>query len=222
MAYSDRTYVGTGPGPGPEWVTVYYVKSSHCDLCGNLNGSYTLAMYWSWSWSRSHSHISSVWKSHHSGSRQSHPIHQVWTCPYPSLSPRCGPPRSQADRQTAAQCEYTLIFKPGIVVHPGPKQTAKQQHSVNTPLPLSLGLWSTQFPRRPPNSRTVPLEQKLSAAANRRTPSSKKTRYRPTANCHMRSPWKVTNIKECSHGRKATPIQASKRDFHCLWYFIAI
>ena len=22
MAYSDRTYVGTGPGPGPEWVTI--------------------------------------------------------------------------------------------------------------------------------------------------------------------------------------------------------
>ena len=127
MAYSDRTYVGTGPGPGPEWVTVYYVKSSHCDLCGNLNGSYTLAMYWSWSWSRSHSHISSVWKSHHSGSRQSHPIHQVWTCPYPSLSLRCGPPRSQADRQTAAQCEHTPTFKPGVVVHPVPKETTKQQ-----------------------------------------------------------------------------------------------
>ena len=35
MAYSDRTYVGTGP----EWVTVYYVKPSHCNLCGKLNGS---------------------------------------------------------------------------------------------------------------------------------------------------------------------------------------
>ena len=38
MVYSDRTYVGTGP----EWVTVFYVKPSHCNLCGNLNGSYTL------------------------------------------------------------------------------------------------------------------------------------------------------------------------------------
>ena len=26
MAYSDRTYVETGPGPGQEWVTVYFVK----------------------------------------------------------------------------------------------------------------------------------------------------------------------------------------------------
>ena len=25
---------GPGPGPGPEWVTVYYVKPSHCNLCG--------------------------------------------------------------------------------------------------------------------------------------------------------------------------------------------
>ena len=40
MAYSDRTYVGTGPGPGPEWITVYYVKPLHCNLCGNLNRSY--------------------------------------------------------------------------------------------------------------------------------------------------------------------------------------
>ena len=34
MAHSDRTYVG----PGPEWVTVYYVKPSHCNFCGNLTG----------------------------------------------------------------------------------------------------------------------------------------------------------------------------------------
>ena len=34
MAYSDRTYVGLGP----EWVTAYYVKPSHCNLCGNLKG----------------------------------------------------------------------------------------------------------------------------------------------------------------------------------------
>ena len=54
MANSDRTYVGTGPGP--EWVTVYYVKPSHCNLCGNLNGPYTLALYQF----RSGSHISSV------------------------------------------------------------------------------------------------------------------------------------------------------------------
>ena len=27
MVHSDRTYVGMGPGP--EWVTVYYVKISH-------------------------------------------------------------------------------------------------------------------------------------------------------------------------------------------------
>ena len=46
MAYSDRTYVWTGPGP--EWVTVFYVKPSHCNLCGNLNMSYTLALYQSW------------------------------------------------------------------------------------------------------------------------------------------------------------------------------
>ena len=57
MAYSDRTYVGTGPGP--EWVTVYYVKPSHCNLCGNLNGSYTLALY------QSQSHISPVRFNHH-------------------------------------------------------------------------------------------------------------------------------------------------------------
>ena len=38
MAYSDRIYVGLEP----EWVTVYYVKSSHCNLCRNLHGSYTL------------------------------------------------------------------------------------------------------------------------------------------------------------------------------------
>ena len=56
MAYSDRTYVGTGLGPGPEWVNVYYVKLSHCNLCGNLNWSYTLALYQS----QSRSHISSV------------------------------------------------------------------------------------------------------------------------------------------------------------------
>ena len=66
MAYSDRTHMGTGqgPGPGPEWVTVYYVKLSHCNLCGNLNGSYTLALYQSWSRSRLRSHISSIWISH--------------------------------------------------------------------------------------------------------------------------------------------------------------
>ena len=62
MAHSDRTYVG--PGLGPEWVTVYYVKPSHCNLCENLNGSYTLALYQSQSRSQSHSHISSVWISH--------------------------------------------------------------------------------------------------------------------------------------------------------------
>ena len=54
MAYSDSTYVGAGPGPGPEWVTIFYVKPSHCNLCGNLNRSYTLALCQSWS------HISSV------------------------------------------------------------------------------------------------------------------------------------------------------------------
>ena len=52
MAYSDRTYVGTGPGP--EWITVYYVKPSHCNLCENLYRSYTLALY------QSRSHRSSV------------------------------------------------------------------------------------------------------------------------------------------------------------------
>ena len=45
VSYSDRTYVGIRPGPGPEWVTVYYVKPSHCNLCGKLNMSYTLALY---------------------------------------------------------------------------------------------------------------------------------------------------------------------------------
>ena len=60
MAYSDRTHVGTGPGPEPEWVIVYYVKPSDCNLCGNLNGSYTLALYQS----RSRSHISSFWLDH--------------------------------------------------------------------------------------------------------------------------------------------------------------
>ena len=64
MAYSDRTYVGTGLGPGPKWVTVYCVKPSHCNFCGNLNGSYTLALYQSWSRSQSRSHISSVWLDH--------------------------------------------------------------------------------------------------------------------------------------------------------------
>ena len=63
MAYSDRTYVGTGPRLGPGWVTVYYVKPLHCNLCGNLNVSYTLALYQSRSRSSSQSHISSVWIS---------------------------------------------------------------------------------------------------------------------------------------------------------------
>ena len=60
VAHWGRTCVGTGPGP--EWVTVYYVKPSHWNLCGNLNGSNILALYKSRS--RSHSHISSVWMSH--------------------------------------------------------------------------------------------------------------------------------------------------------------
>ena len=64
MAYSDRTYVGTGPGLGPEWIIVYYVKPSHCNLCGNLNRSHTLALYQSWSRPQSRSHISSVWLDH--------------------------------------------------------------------------------------------------------------------------------------------------------------
>ena len=34
MAHSDRTYVGKGPGP--EWVTVYYVKPSHCKIMWDL------------------------------------------------------------------------------------------------------------------------------------------------------------------------------------------
>ena len=34
IAYPERNYVGTGPGP--EWVTVYYVKPSHCNLRGNF------------------------------------------------------------------------------------------------------------------------------------------------------------------------------------------
>ena len=61
MAYSDRTYVGTEPGPGLEWVTVYCVKLSHCNLCRNLNRSYTLALFQS----RSHYYITSVLISHH-------------------------------------------------------------------------------------------------------------------------------------------------------------
>ena len=36
MAYSDRAYVGTGPGPGPEWPTVHYVKPSHFQLLWEL------------------------------------------------------------------------------------------------------------------------------------------------------------------------------------------
>ena len=44
MAYSDRTYVGLGPGP--EWVTVYYVELSHCNSCGNLNGSCMVYSHW--------------------------------------------------------------------------------------------------------------------------------------------------------------------------------
>ena len=63
MAYSDRTYVGPGPRLGSGWVTVYYVKPSHCNLCGNLNVSYTLALYQSRSRSLSQSYISSVWIS---------------------------------------------------------------------------------------------------------------------------------------------------------------
>ena len=63
MVYSDITYVGMGPGSGSEWVTVCYVKPSHCNLCGNLNGwsgSCTLALYQS----QSRSHLSSVWLDH--------------------------------------------------------------------------------------------------------------------------------------------------------------
>ena len=36
MAYSDRTYVGTGPGP--EWVTVYYVKPSRSTYVRTYTG----------------------------------------------------------------------------------------------------------------------------------------------------------------------------------------
>ena len=32
-------------GTGEEWVTVCYAEPSHCILCGNLNGTYTLALY---------------------------------------------------------------------------------------------------------------------------------------------------------------------------------
>ena len=60
MAHSDRTYVGMGSGLGPEWVAVYCVKPSHCNLCGILNGSYTLALYQSQYQSRSRSQIISV------------------------------------------------------------------------------------------------------------------------------------------------------------------
>ena len=58
ISHLDRIYVGAGPGL--EWVTVNYVKPSHCNLCG----SYTLALYQSWSRSQSHSHVSSVGMSH--------------------------------------------------------------------------------------------------------------------------------------------------------------
>ena len=51
-----------GNGTGTRMVTVYYVKPSHCNLYGNLNRSYTLALYQSRS--QSHSHTSSVWISH--------------------------------------------------------------------------------------------------------------------------------------------------------------
>ena len=68
MAYSDRTYVG----PGPEWVTVFYVKPLHCNLCGNLNGSHTLVLYQSWS--RSRSHISSVWLDHYTPRQQNNVV----------------------------------------------------------------------------------------------------------------------------------------------------
>ena len=49
-----------GTGTGKEWVTVYYAEPSHCILCGNLNGTYTLALYQSWYRSQSPFHISSV------------------------------------------------------------------------------------------------------------------------------------------------------------------
>ena len=38
MAHSDRALMGSGP----EWVTVYYVEPSYCNLCGNLNGTVNL------------------------------------------------------------------------------------------------------------------------------------------------------------------------------------
>ena len=85
-------YVGTGPEPGPEWVTVYYFKPSHCNLCGNLNGSCILALYQSRS--RSHSHISSVCISHQSTRSRVYPF-----CP----RTRC---RSWAPWE--AQCSATL------------------------------------------------------------------------------------------------------------------
>ena len=45
------------------WVTVYYVKPPHCNLCGTGTCTYTLALYQS----QSRSHISSVRISHHCG-----------------------------------------------------------------------------------------------------------------------------------------------------------
>ena len=54
--------MGPGPGLGPEWVTVCYVKHSHCNFCGNLNGSYTLALYQS----------RSVWLDHEANMVCSH------------------------------------------------------------------------------------------------------------------------------------------------------
>ena len=89
MAYSDRTYVG--PGPGPEWVSVYYVKPSHCNLCGNLQ---------CYSQSRRphgsrpfHDLTGTIPSVHHSIPMGEWPLRVVQTCPviWHCISPGPGP-----------------------------------------------------------------------------------------------------------------------------------
>ena len=111
-----------------------YIKPSHYNLCGNLNGSCTLALYQSRS--RSHSHISSVCVSHRSTASCVYPfcrphsmsklstLRGAMFCHSPSAG--CDTSASQATSTSSWQREFfsalsrTLYFPAGslIQLHP--------------------------------------------------------------------------------------------------------
>ena len=81
---------------------VRHIKPSHYNLCGNLNGSCTLALYQSRS--RSHSHISSVCINHRSTA----------SCVYPF----CRRTRCQSWAPWEARCSATLPRQGAIPARP--------------------------------------------------------------------------------------------------------